>query len=266
MKRISASCPISAFILSSVLLCGGTPTSVLAQDASSSAAHHYVFTAAALESDVYVRLTDDLDEDFNPIVVEVLSDAGGMSRLDRAKKIADRLQRAADTDSAFIGDIKVANEGGEVVIVVSSLQSQLVITADDRSKRTANAPTRQIYAQRILANIQSRLKGIKLRDAAFDYQLTGDQRRERAYEYYKQGQDAYLDKDTAVAVSKYRLALALSPDYEYCRLRLASVYAELGNSSAARKLYQQVAAAALADPDDKKAAISGLQKLPVERG
>lgn len=275
MKPNLALKPILKPIFVSTLLCGALLSPVLADTSTDTStvptptiAHHYVFTAAELDSDVYVRLTDDNDEDFNPIVVEVVAEAGGLTKIQRAQSIASSLQKASDADPTFIDHLKVEKlqgGAGEVVVTSTTLQDkQWFVTADARSKRTVNAPTREVYAQWIVENIQNRLKGVKLRDAAFDYELKGDQKKQRAYEYYKQAQDAYADKDTDVAVSKYQMALKLSPDYNYCRLKLANLYLELnqaGDKDKARELYQQVADAVDADVDDKKAAADKLHGL-----
>ena len=240
-------------LLFSVVLCGAFLVPAAAQDAPAApttqaapASHQYLFEPISTPAPgggttVYVRLSDSQDEEFHKRVLYILDDAGQFKRADRAKIIADRLNEAVKDDPDFVDNIlPPASVGTEVVLKLKNQGTGWIITADEGSMRAANASTRQEYAERIIANIKDRLKGIKLRDAAFDYDLKGEQKKVRAFEYFDQAQDAYEDKDTDVALNKYQIALKLQPDYNFCRLRLADLYAELGQKSNARKEYQMV--------------------------
>ncbi|MGI4792326.1 MAG: hypothetical protein ACRYFS_26160 [Janthinobacterium lividum] len=240
-------------ILLSTLLCGSLIAPALAQDtpadtSSASAVadgstHQYLFEAKQSPApdggtSVYVRLSDSLDESFHKRILYVLDDAGKYKRFDRAQIIAGRLNDAVKADPNFVNNIlPPANVGTEVVLKLKNQTDGWIITADEGSMRASNASSRQEYAQRIMAAIQDRLKGIKLRDAAFDYQLNPDQKKVRASEYFDQAQDAYDNKETNVSVSKYQLALKLQPNWNYCRLQLANLYAEMNDKSKAREQY-----------------------------
>ena len=193
---------------------------------------------------VYVRLSDSFDPSFRRRVLFILDDAGKYTRMQRAEVVAMRLQKACNDNPDFVNTIlPPAIVGSEIVLKLQSQASQpdgFIITADRASMRSAGASTREQYAQIIITAIRDRLKGITFRDAAFDYQLNAEQRMQRASEYFEQAQTAYEDKDPDVAISKCELALRLQPDYNYCRLRLADLYAETKQNDKARRMYQLV--------------------------
>jgi len=213
---------------------------------------------------VYVRLCDSLDPSFHRRVLFILDDAGRYTRMQRAKVVATRLQAACDADPNFVDTILPPQSlGSEIVLKLKSQASQpdgFIITADRDSMRSANASTREQYAQMIITAIQDRLKGIKFRDAAFDYQLNAEQKKQRASEYFEQAQSAYEDKDSYVAISKCEMALRLQPDYNYCRLRLADLYAETKQNDKARRMYQLVKTQD-GNAADKKVASDRLKSL-----
>ena len=213
---------------------------------------------------VYVRLSDSFDPSFHRRVLFILDDAGKYTRTQRAKVVATRLQKACNADPNFVDTILPPQSlGSEIVLKLKSQASQpdgFIITADRDSMRSANASTREQYAQMIITAIQDRLKGIKFRDAAFDYQLNAEQRMQRASEYFEQAHTAYENKDPDVAISKCELALRLQPDYNYCRLLLADLYAETKQNDKARRMYQLVKTQD-GNAADKKTASDRLKRL-----
>jgi len=233
-------------------------------------AHHYTFESSEFPTPgggttVTVRLSDSFDPAFSRRILEILDDAGKYTRLERAQKVAERLQKACDADPHFVDTIlPPASVGSEIVLKLKSQASDpasFIITADRDSMRSANASTREQYARMIIAAIQDRLKGIVLRDAAFDYDLkTSEDKNIRAVEYFNQAQEAYNEKDKDVAISKYEMALKLEPNYDFCRLRLAGLYAEVGQKGKARELYARLASTD-ANAADKRTAAARLKGL-----
>lgn len=260
--------------LFSAVLCGALCLPTFADEpvapAADASSHQYMFQSHQVPApgggtSVYVRLSDSFDPGFNRRILYILDDAGRYTRMERAQKVAERLQKACDADPHFIDTIlPPASVGSEIVLKLKSQASDpgsFIITADRDSMRSANASTREQYAQMIITAIRDRLKGIKLRDAAFDYDLkTSEDRNKRAVEYFDQAQEAYEDKDRDVAISKCEVALKLEPNYDFCRLRLADLYAEAGQKGKARELYARVAFSD-ANVADKKVAASRLKGL-----
>jgi len=193
-------------------------------DAVPAAQHHYTFEPKEVPAPgggttVYVRLSDSFDPSFRRRVLFILDDAGKYTRMQRAEVVAMRLQKACNDNPDFVNTIlPPAIVGSEIVLKLQSQASQpdgFIITADRASMRSAGA-------------------------SAFDYQLNAEQKKQRASEYFEQAQSAYEDKDSYVAISKCELALRLQPDYNYCRLRLADLYAETKQNDKARRMYQLV--------------------------
>lgn len=227
---------------------------------------HYTFAAAPLGSRAFVMLYDEADPTFEAPVIEVPASAGGLTKMQRAQKIAERMQKKSDTDPMFGQDLGVGNENGLVVVLVKNQSDSLVATADEQSKRTLGAKNCEVYAGRIIASIQERLKGIKLRDADFDCDLSSERKSARAAEYYLEAQADLKpgDSDTDAAVCKYKLAISYCDNphsRNYYRLQLAELYSDLNQKNLARATYQQVQEAADAYPDDKKVAAQALQSL-----
>ena len=210
---------------------------------------HYTFEAAAVGSRAFVALFDEADPTFEALVIEVPASAGGLTKMQRASEIAARMQRKSDADPTFGQDLDVGSENNLVVVVVKNQPDGLVATADEQSKRTSGAKNCQVYAGRIIASIQERLKGINLREADFDCDLTPEVKAVRAGEYYLEAQADLRpgDRDTDAAVCKYKLAISYSDNphsRNYYRLQLAELYSDLNQKALAEATYRQVQAAA----------------------
>jgi tetratricopeptide (TPR) repeat protein len=266
------------------LLCGTLLGPVLADDSAAGSAavvpvdvpaavqHRYFFEEADTPApngklDIFVRLSDSNDPTFFVRVLTILEDAGKYTRQDRAKIVADRLQAATDSDPDFVGKIlPPVSIRGEVVLKLQNQATDpdgFIITADRGSMRTVHATSATQYANMISQVIKDRLKGIKLRDAKFDYQLTTPKEvNDRAAEYFAEAKDAYgQDRDTDIAISKCELALKLEPGFSNCRLCLADLYTETKQYTKAKNDYRQVADASDADKHDQDAACLQLAKL-----
>lgn len=284
MKSNIAIKPILKPIFASALLCGSLLLPAFADDipaapiaapsiaATAGAQRKYIFEpsevpAPGRKTIVSVILSDTFDEGFYRRILDILDDAGGYTRMDRAKKVAVRLQAACDADPSFIDNfMPPVPIGKEIVLKLISqkdVPDGFIITADQGSMRAVNASSREAYAKRIEEAIKQRLAGINFRDAPFDYQLKDPKDiNNRAADYFMEAGDAYSkDKDIEVATSKCELALKLEPGFNNCRLMLADLYVETKQLDKAKLLYQYIADASDADPHDKQAASDQLNKI-----
>jgi len=128
-------------------------------------AHIYQFGAEKLQSPggtaCFVVIKNS-DASSQQIILQVLSNGGNVSRMERASLIASRMQMLTGSDPDWCRHLRIAKLDKGETVVIDGTTGQYVMTADRASAQMAGISEPK-YAAMIITSIQNRLQGTKLR-------------------------------------------------------------------------------------------------------
>jgi tetratricopeptide (TPR) repeat protein len=165
-------------------------------------------------------------------VAEIPVAAGGMSPVQRAAKIAKRIQTAAQRNPLWWMQVNVGRKNGDAVVTAPTAPDGYVITADpDYARVTQTAPDE--LARRIAIKIRTAYdRPASRRDFTPEQQAAEDHA--KAVDLRQRGDELYNSGSLAAAVKAYSEAVALDKNYLVAHERLVALLAESGQKDRAR--------------------------------
>jgi len=182
-------------------------------------------------------------------VAEIPTDAGGMSPLQRARRVAYRMQTATRQSGLWWTELSVEAMRGESIVSAPQAPGGLVITADlpfARIRQTAPP----LLATRVMHDIRYVYGGqpiLVTRDPRDPQEALA-----AASEYREKGDAAYDTGDTAGAESWYRKSIDRRADYALAYERLADLYAERNDATRRQEIARRALTLTTLDPPQRQ--------------
>lgn len=175
------------------------------------------------------------------VLIEVKSDAGGMTMQQRADAIAGRMTQMQGKDAHWFSALHAGKKNGEAVVAAPAAAEGYVITADAASLPLwnlhstwdfANVLTQRIQKNlRIALNHSDALQHPHGRDAVLPHPLRHLAR--TAVDWRLEGDTRLSAGDRSGAAAAYLSAIKADPNFVAAYVRLASVQLALGQRQAA---------------------------------
>lgn len=204
-------------------------------------------------------------------VVYVKDDAGHRVRLMEMPEVgsattgaaagaAHALQAAYVQDPLLADHLTVVAQDGGAALTLPGAPHPLLVISQDAADELGVAPAEaaQDVIRGIRDNLGPRVRDLVVvsRDTTPLAQMTPEQKRQRAQELRRQGDDAYLGLDRHRAELCYQQAAKLVPDYPIPFLRLAGLYHEQKQDDRARSILEEALQSDSLNPRQKQAILA----------
>ena len=163
-------------------------------------------------------------------LVEIVTDAGGLSKQQRAGKIAERFRGVQKSDADWTKHLSMGRVNGSWVVRQPKAPGGFLITADSAFAREAGLSTKELSGL-LIRNIRRIVDPatVAMRDVTIDRVAASRDKR-------VSGDNFYSTDDKEKAEAEYKDAIQYDPTYIVPYLRLAALYSAQNESDKVREI------------------------------